>query len=431
MVAANKEKEVHDARLRVKRPNNFWSPFSTWWRQHHDATGRRATTAEIREWYYLHAHIIWPAEQLPEIDELLKLSKGMRTLQQVKEYFRSYRRACKSRKIGYGSSCAACLGSQGGSEATQYQQQVCMCEECCRSHLGICELPYPPIDESANACGGQSARVLSSVMSNEACTTPQPHQQRYRYEEQQQESEQHPELYQPYHHPALPHLLQQPRQQVMQETSMTPPRHQERQEGYWKPAALWYDATAPSTAPPCYGYPPAYPPYHAMYQAPYGYEYFLAQPMDGTSQLVAVYHGPVPPYPEAEYGVRPVWPTAASPAVRAAPDPAVTSTPPPPPSGWRRVASTVPEGLPQSRYRGEPGGEEAGNFMAVGEEGLCLENLRRSLFKPEPAESGAGASPGQGPGRHVQTAEMKMEDFEDADLAADLYFILGGKEGVV
>ncbi|PNH08181.1 hypothetical protein TSOC_005267 [Tetrabaena socialis] len=83
-----------------KRPNKFWEPFNTWWRDHHERTGNRATVVEMREWYWQNAHQVWSAEMVPSLEEMLKLAKGMRTIQQVQDYFRIYRKNLKTRKDG-------------------------------------------------------------------------------------------------------------------------------------------------------------------------------------------------------------------------------------------------------------------------------------------------------------------------------------------
>ncbi|GIL66639.1 hypothetical protein Vafri_20114 [Volvox africanus] len=84
---------------KVKRPNNFWAPFISWWRHHHDATGRRATSAEIREWYKRYAHVCWSEEDMPDISDVLTHSKGMRTTQQIQKFFRKYRLARKCKEM--------------------------------------------------------------------------------------------------------------------------------------------------------------------------------------------------------------------------------------------------------------------------------------------------------------------------------------------
>ncbi|GLI58424.1 hypothetical protein VaNZ11_000127 [Volvox africanus] len=87
------------AGYKVKRPNNFWAPFISWWRHHHDATGRRATSAEIREWYKNFAHVCWSEEDMPDISDVLTHSKGMRTTQQIQKFFRKYRLARKCKEM--------------------------------------------------------------------------------------------------------------------------------------------------------------------------------------------------------------------------------------------------------------------------------------------------------------------------------------------
>ncbi len=47
-------------------------------------------------WYEGNAHTCWSGQELPGMEEMLKLSKGTRSLEQVKEYFRTYRKARRS-----------------------------------------------------------------------------------------------------------------------------------------------------------------------------------------------------------------------------------------------------------------------------------------------------------------------------------------------
>ncbi|KAG2499415.1 hypothetical protein HYH03_002988 [Edaphochlamys debaryana] len=85
---------------KAKKPSGFWSPFNTWWREHHERTGNRATVVEMRAWYAQNAHLVWPADMMPTVDDMLKIAKGLRTIKQVQDYFRSYRKNLKTRKDG-------------------------------------------------------------------------------------------------------------------------------------------------------------------------------------------------------------------------------------------------------------------------------------------------------------------------------------------
>ncbi len=42
---------------------------------------------------------MWPPDQVPSADELIKIAKGLRTVKQVQDYFRQYRKNVKARKV--------------------------------------------------------------------------------------------------------------------------------------------------------------------------------------------------------------------------------------------------------------------------------------------------------------------------------------------
>ncbi|GFR42993.1 hypothetical protein Agub_g3992 [Astrephomene gubernaculifera] len=100
MGGRKKSDDGDDGLPKIKKPNNFWAPFNTWWREHHERTGNRATVLEMRQWYAQNAHTVWPPDMMPSVEDMLKIAKGLRTIKQVQAYFRSYRRNLKTRKEG-------------------------------------------------------------------------------------------------------------------------------------------------------------------------------------------------------------------------------------------------------------------------------------------------------------------------------------------
>ncbi|GLC35662.1 hypothetical protein PLESTB_000003300 [Pleodorina starrii] len=102
MVSTPKSKEQQsgtDARLRAKRPNNFYAALNTWWRDQHEKTGERPKVDEVRQWYADNAVTAWPIPELrPSLEEVEKTAKGLRTKDKVKVYFRAYRKACKEKR---------------------------------------------------------------------------------------------------------------------------------------------------------------------------------------------------------------------------------------------------------------------------------------------------------------------------------------------
>ncbi len=53
----------------------------------------------MRRWYAQNAHLVWPPETMPSVEDMLKIAKGLRTIKQVQAYFRSYRKNLKTRKV--------------------------------------------------------------------------------------------------------------------------------------------------------------------------------------------------------------------------------------------------------------------------------------------------------------------------------------------
>ncbi len=49
MVATQKDKTVAGSNLKIKRPNNYWAPFTSWWRSRYEVTRKRPTIGEIRQ----------------------------------------------------------------------------------------------------------------------------------------------------------------------------------------------------------------------------------------------------------------------------------------------------------------------------------------------------------------------------------------------
>ncbi|EFJ40555.1 hypothetical protein VOLCADRAFT_119944, partial [Volvox carteri f. nagariensis] len=74
-----------------RRPVNYWSKFNEWWRQVLEESGRRPEAAAINRWYEDNAHEIWPADDMPTMLETRIHAKCLRSVDEVRNYFRAYR----------------------------------------------------------------------------------------------------------------------------------------------------------------------------------------------------------------------------------------------------------------------------------------------------------------------------------------------------
>eukprot|EP00198_Chlamydomonas_reinhardtii_P003645 XP_001692981.1 predicted protein [Chlamydomonas reinhardtii] len=80
-----------------RRPTGYWRVFNAWWRDRLESTGRRPTVEEMTTWYRSNALLVWGPKDLPPIEDMKQLSKGMRSTKNVRAYFQEYRAAKKMR----------------------------------------------------------------------------------------------------------------------------------------------------------------------------------------------------------------------------------------------------------------------------------------------------------------------------------------------
>ncbi|GIL78023.1 hypothetical protein Vretimale_7361 [Volvox reticuliferus] len=77
-----------------RRSMDFWCQFNYWYRNLWEAEGRRPTVVEVKRWYEEAADSCW-GDQKPTWEETRSHSKCLRSLDQVRTYFRQYRAARK------------------------------------------------------------------------------------------------------------------------------------------------------------------------------------------------------------------------------------------------------------------------------------------------------------------------------------------------
>ncbi|KAG2444112.1 hypothetical protein HYH02_009053 [Chlamydomonas schloesseri] len=79
------------AKSQARRPVNYWSKFNDWWRTVLDETGRRPEAAAINKWYEENAADTWAPHEMPTVLETRVHAKCLRSVDEVRNYFRAYR----------------------------------------------------------------------------------------------------------------------------------------------------------------------------------------------------------------------------------------------------------------------------------------------------------------------------------------------------
>lgn len=98
-------------RIIHRRPVQFWSQFNDWWRGLYEGSGKRPTTAQIEQWYVANVATVWPDGGAPSLAEARTHAKCLRSVDSIRDYFRSYRARKKNKKEGVSRSrsAAACM----------------------------------------------------------------------------------------------------------------------------------------------------------------------------------------------------------------------------------------------------------------------------------------------------------------------------------
>ncbi|GAX72719.1 hypothetical protein CEUSTIGMA_g175.t1 [Chlamydomonas eustigma] len=87
-----------------RRKAHFWKPFNDWWREVLANTGKRPTADDVYMWYSAFAREIWGTDRVPTLDEARVHAKSLRSVDDVKSYFRKYRAKRISQSDSHGDS---------------------------------------------------------------------------------------------------------------------------------------------------------------------------------------------------------------------------------------------------------------------------------------------------------------------------------------
>ncbi|KAG2499411.1 hypothetical protein HYH03_002985 [Edaphochlamys debaryana] len=164
--------------LRPKKLAGFWSPFNTWWRAQYERIGKRPCKAQICEWHEAHALAAW-GQECPSLDDMLIHAKGMRSTEEVRNYFRVYRQQLRnprqptSRKGAARSTREPCASSGSDAEAetlawcaSDPQPATSGHASCSQGEPSLPARPATSAGAQANTAAASSQNLLPEALSH-------------------------------------------------------------------------------------------------------------------------------------------------------------------------------------------------------------------------------------------------------------------------
>ncbi|KAG1661031.1 hypothetical protein FOA52_005346 [Chlamydomonas sp. UWO 241] len=148
-----------------RRPVHFWRPFNDWWRQELQVAEKRPSAEDINTWYHANAEAVWADVKAPTMAETRVHAKCLRTVDQVRDYFRKYREVTRDKQ---GRRSGASTGDDDDDEEDdgppEEEGDAEMTEQ--QAHGGgddhdVCP-QHPPLQRSTSACA--LPRLLGAEM---------------------------------------------------------------------------------------------------------------------------------------------------------------------------------------------------------------------------------------------------------------------------